>query len=109
MKVEIFSDVVCPWCAIGKRRFERAVDGFAHKSEVEVTWRAFELDPSAPPHTEGDMAVHLAEKYGMTLDEARASQARLSAMASVEGLEFHFERTRRGKYVRRASPSPFRP
>ena len=93
MKVEIFSDVVCPWCAIGKRRFERAVDGFAHKSEVEVTWRAFELDPSAPAHTEGDMAVHLAQKYGMTLDEARASQARLSAMASVEGLEFHFERT----------------
>ena len=95
MKVEIFSDVVCPWCAIGKRRFERAVDGFAHKSEVEVTWRAFELDPSAPAHTEGDIAVHLAQKYGMTLDEARASQARLSAMASVEGLEFHFERTRR--------------
>ena len=60
-----------------------------------MTWRAFELDPSAPAHTEGDMAVHLAQKYGMTLDEARASQARLSAMASVEGLEFHFERTRR--------------
>jgi predicted DsbA family dithiol-disulfide isomerase len=95
MKVEIFSDVVCPWCAIGKRRFERAVEGFAHKSELEVTWRAFKLDPSAPAHAEGDMAVHLAQKYGMTLDEARASQSRLSAMASVEGLEFHFERTRR--------------
>jgi predicted DsbA family dithiol-disulfide isomerase len=95
MKVEIFSDVVCPWCAIGKRRFERAVEGFAHKSELEVTWRAFELDPSAPAHTDSDIAVHLAEKYGMTLAEARASQARLSAMASVEGLEFHFERTRR--------------
>ena len=95
MKVEIFSDVVCPWCAIGKRRFERAVDGFARKSEVEVTWRAFELDPSAPAHTEGDIALHLARKYGISVDEARASQARLSAMALAEGLEFHFERTQR--------------
>ncbi len=95
MKVDIFSDVVCPWCAIGKRRFERAVDGFTHKAEVEVTWRAFELDPSAPAHTEGDMTAHLAKKYGVTLDEARSSQARLSAMASAEGLEFHFEQTRR--------------
>ena len=48
MKVEIWSDVVCPWCAIGKARFERALEKFAHRDEVEVTWRSYELDPSAP-------------------------------------------------------------
>lgn len=95
MKVEIFSDVVCPWCAIGKRRFERALADFAHKEDVEVIWRAFELDPSAPTQTDDDMAAHLAKKYGMSLEEARAAQARLSAMATLEGLEFHFDQTRR--------------
>ena len=53
MKVEIFSDIVCPWCAIGKRRFEVALDRFAHRDEVEVIWRAFELDPGAPTLVEG--------------------------------------------------------
>jgi predicted DsbA family dithiol-disulfide isomerase len=48
MQVEIWSDVVCPWCFIGKRRFEDALSRFPHAAEVEVVWRSFELDPSAP-------------------------------------------------------------
>jgi len=53
MKVAIYSDVVCPWCAIGKRRFESAMSRFEHADEVEVEWRAFELDPNAPRRREG--------------------------------------------------------
>lgn len=95
MKVEIFSDIVCPWCAIGKRRFEVALDRFARRDEVEVIWRAFELDPGAPTLVEGDLASHLALKYAMTKEQAVASQERLTAKAAEEGLEFHFERARR--------------
>jgi predicted DsbA family dithiol-disulfide isomerase len=95
VKVEIFSDVVCPWCAIGKRRFEVALERFAHRNEVDVVWRAFELDPGAPTLVEGDLASHLASKYAMTTEQAVASQERLAAKAAEEGLEFHFERARR--------------
>ena len=93
--IEIFSDVVCPWCAIGKRRFETALGRFAHRDEVNVIWRAFELDPGAPALAEGDLASHLASKYAMTRDQAVSSQERLAAMAAEEGLEFHFDRARR--------------
>jgi predicted DsbA family dithiol-disulfide isomerase len=72
MKVEIFSDVVCPWCAIGKRRFEAALESFDHQEEVDVHWRAFELDPSAPASSDVDVATHLAEKYGMSREQAIA-------------------------------------
>ena len=58
--VEIWSDVVCPWCYIGKRRFERALEQFEHCDDVEVVWRAFELDPNAPAIREGDYATRIA-------------------------------------------------
>jgi predicted DsbA family dithiol-disulfide isomerase len=96
MKLEIFSDVVCPWCAIGKRRFEAALARFDHAGDVDVRWRAFELDPSAPLVAEGDAATRLAEKYGMTREQALASHEQLAAVAAADGLEFHFDRTRRG-------------
>ena len=96
MKIEIFSDVVCPWCAIGKRRFESALGRFAHADEVEVHWRAFELDPSSPAVAEGDTASNLAAKYGMTRDAAVASQERLAALAAQDGLDFHFEKAKHG-------------
>jgi predicted DsbA family dithiol-disulfide isomerase len=98
MKIEIFSDVVCPWCAIGKRRFEAALKEFSHADEVDVHWRAFELDPVAPavPEPGVDTAGHLAAKYGMTREAAIASQANLAEMAARDGLDFHFEKTKRG-------------
>lgn len=95
MDIQIFSDVVCPWCAIGKRRFERALVAFPHAAEIDVTWKAFELDPSAPAFDERDPVARLAEKYGISEAQARASQDRLTAMAAEEGLEFHFERAKR--------------
>ncbi len=96
MLVEIFSDVVCPWCAIGKRRFEAALADFEHADEVDVVFRAFELDPRAPREVDGDYAERLARKYGMTRDEALKANARLTVMAAAEGLDFHFERVRPG-------------
>jgi predicted DsbA family dithiol-disulfide isomerase len=96
VKVEIWSDVVCPWCAIGKARFERAVAEFGHGDEVEVVWRSFELDPTAPRRLEGDLVDRLADKYGMAREQAEASQARLTSMAVEEGLEFRFDRAQTG-------------
>jgi predicted DsbA family dithiol-disulfide isomerase len=94
--VEIWSDIACPWCYIGKRRFEAALERFEHGNETTVTWRSFELDPQAPAQREGDLAEHLAHKYGMSVDQARASQAQLTETAAGEGLEFHFDRARGG-------------
>jgi len=96
MLVEIFSDVVCPWCSIGKRRFEAALAGFAHADEVDVVWRAYELDPQAPARREGDYVDRLARKYGMSREQAASAQARLTQTAADVGLDFHFERVRPG-------------
>ncbi len=91
MKVEIWSDILCPWCYIGKRRFEAALDRFEHRDQVEVRWRSFELDPTAPRRYEGGSAERLAGKYGITLEQAIASQKNLSEQAAAEGLEYHLE------------------
>jgi predicted DsbA family dithiol-disulfide isomerase len=96
MKIEIWSDVVCPWCYIGKRRFETALERFGHRDNVDVVWRSFELDPSAPPIRTGDSAERLAAKYGMSREQALASHERLTHMAAQEGLAFHFETSRSG-------------
>jgi predicted DsbA family dithiol-disulfide isomerase len=96
LSVEIWSDVVCPWCYIGKRRFDNALAEFEHRDEVEVRYRSFELDPGAPAQVEGTGPERLAEKYGISVEQATASQAQLTAMAAAEGLEYHLDRTRGG-------------
>jgi predicted DsbA family dithiol-disulfide isomerase len=96
VNVEIFSDVVCPWCAVGKRRFETALRSFAHAEEIDVVWRAFELDPDAPVRREGDYADRLARKYGMSRQQAETANKRLTDTAAAEGLDFHFERAQPG-------------
>jgi predicted DsbA family dithiol-disulfide isomerase len=91
MKVDIWSDVVCPWCYVGKRRFELALAGFEHADDVEVRWHAFELDPSAPKsHPGSDYAGRLADKYGMTRDRAEDMLAGMTATAAEAGLDFDF-------------------
>jgi len=94
LTVEIWSDIVCPWCYVGKRRLEAALAEFDRP--VEVTWRSFELDPSAPRERELPAAEHLAAKYGMSVEQAQASQAKLTELAAAEGLEYHLDRTRGG-------------
>jgi predicted DsbA family dithiol-disulfide isomerase len=96
VEVEIWSDVACPWCYIGKRRFEAALAEFEHRDEVRVKWRSFELDPEAPSERVGDRAEHLARKYGMTLEQARAAEQQLTDVAAGEGLEFRFDIARSG-------------
>lgn len=98
LKVEIWSDVVCPWCYIGKRRFEAALAGFAHRDEVQLVWRSFELDPSAPPSPpeQGSYAQRLASKYGCSLVEAQEMLANMTAVAAAEGLDFRFDLARPG-------------
>ena len=96
MHVEIWSDIACPWCYVGKRRFEAALAAFEHRDEVRVTWRSFELDPGAPPEREGDRAEHLARKYGSSVEQARAMQEQMTATAAGEGLEFRFDVARSG-------------
>jgi predicted DsbA family dithiol-disulfide isomerase len=66
MNIEIWSDVVCPWCYIGKRRFESALAQFAHKDEAKIVWRSYQLDPNAPPVSEHTLYETLAKKYGTT-------------------------------------------
>lgn len=96
MPVEIWSDVVCPWCYLGKRRFESALARFPHRDEVRVVWRSFELDPAAPRRRGGSAADHLAAKYGMTHQQVEASWANLTALAAAEGLDYRLADTRGG-------------
>ncbi len=96
MHVEIWSDVVCPWCYIGKRRFEAALGRFEHADTVRVTWRSFELNPRAPTLTQGTMAEHLAAKYGQSVEEAEARLASMDEMAAAEGLPFRLAQTKSG-------------
>ena len=92
MRVEIWSDVVCPWCYVGKRRFEQALSRFAHREQVEVVWRAFELDPTRTGSTTGDYATRLAEKYGRGLAQARQMLDDMTTAAAAEGLDLRFDR-----------------
>jgi predicted DsbA family dithiol-disulfide isomerase len=96
MHVEIWSDIACPWCYVGKRRFEAALESYEHRDEVQVTWRSFELDPHAPHEIDVDATTHLAQKYGTTREEAEGMHARMTETAAGEGLEFRFDKARRG-------------
>ncbi len=96
VRIDIWSDVVCPWCYIGKRRLERALADFEHRDQVEVHWRSFELDPHAPAVREGDPAGRLARKYGISVDQAQAASERLSALAAGEGLQYRLQTARSG-------------
>jgi predicted DsbA family dithiol-disulfide isomerase len=88
MQIEIWSDVVCPWCYIGKRRLERALGEFEHADEVEVTWRSFQLNPDAPA-TAVPTRDYLAQRFG---PQAQAMTARVADLARAEGLELNFGR-----------------
>lgn len=88
MKIEIWSDIACPFCYIGKRHLEAALGQFEHADEVEIAWRSFELDPQAPVNNESDMADLLAAKYGYSREQALAMNAQMSERAREAGLDF---------------------
>jgi predicted DsbA family dithiol-disulfide isomerase len=90
MRVEIWSDIACPWCYVGKARFEKGLAAFAHRDEVEVVHRSFELDPNAARDT-ALVVDMLARKYGRTREEARAMEEHVASNARAEGLEYRTE------------------
>jgi predicted DsbA family dithiol-disulfide isomerase len=92
MRVDIWSDVVCPWCYIGNARFSRALADLEHRDEIEVVYRSFELDPSIPGGQATPVLDMLAAKYGMSPAQARQAEARVAAMATAEGLDFTVDR-----------------
>jgi predicted DsbA family dithiol-disulfide isomerase len=96
MQIDIWSDIACPWCYLGKRRLEAALTSFEGAEEVAIRWHSFELDPGAPAAYEGDHAERVARKYGRTREEMETSLGSMRAMAAAEGLELNFERIRAG-------------
>jgi predicted DsbA family dithiol-disulfide isomerase len=96
MQIEIWSDVICPWCYIGKRRFEQALAQFPRRDEVQVVWRSFELDPRAPQQYPGTLDEMLARKYGVSPPQAAAMNARVTGLAQEVGLEYRLSQARPG-------------
>jgi len=96
VRIEIWSDVVCPWCYIGKRNLEAALAGFPHAERVTVEWRSFELDPTMPRHVGRSMDEVLERKYGLRPDQASAANRRMTELAETVGLEYHLDRVRIG-------------
>lgn len=89
--IQIWSDIACPWCFIGKRRFERALAQFPQRDQVDVTWRSFQLDPSLPEHSDLDEIDYLVERKGMPRVAVEEMVAHVSAQADGEGLAYDFD------------------
>ena len=96
MEVEIWSDVVCPWCYLGKKRFEHALADFSHPDDVQVVYRSFELDPDAPSDATTPVVDVLATKYGMSPEQAEQTQRQMEERAAADGLTFRLQDLRRG-------------
>ena len=89
MKVEIWSDVMCPFCYIGKRKFEKALSQFENKNEIEIEWKSFQLDPTMENQPNKTINEYLAERKGMSIERAKQLNEQVSQMAAAEGLEYH--------------------
>ncbi|HEY0132659.1 MAG TPA: DsbA family oxidoreductase [Nannocystis sp.] len=97
LRIDVWSDIACPWCHVGKRRLEAALEQFPHRDAVEVVWHSFELDPSAPRTSEAaPYAGRLARKYGTSVADAQQMIDRMTETAARDGLDFHFEKIRPG-------------
>ena len=94
MIIDVWSDVVCPWCFIGKRRLEKALSGFEHKDEIIIRHRAFQLQPDAQGVV--PTGKHLAEKYRVSADQVKEMQANVCAVADGEGLCYNLDDTLSG-------------
>lgn len=96
MQIEIWSDVICPWCYIGKRRFEKALAQFAGRDAARIVWRSFELDRESPRQHAGTLQDLLAHKYGVSPEQAAAMNARVTGLAQAEGLAYRLDQARPG-------------
>ncbi|MCC3267538.1 DsbA family oxidoreductase [Arthrobacter gengyunqii] len=91
MKIDIWSDIACPWCYIGKRRFEAALASFPHRDEVQVHWRSYQLDPSLPEHYDGTEVQYLSERKGIDPVQLAGMLEQVTAQAAGEGLAYDFD------------------
>jgi len=89
MRIDIWSDVVCPWCYLGKRRFERALETFEDRAEVQVVHRSFQLDPTRPKGQTQKRREMLMSKYHLTAPQVEALDRRMEQTAAADGLEYH--------------------
>lgn len=96
MQIEIWSDVICPWCYIGKRHFESALAAFPHKEEVTVVWRSFELDTQSPSQYSETLIEMLSRKYHVSLQVAENMNTRVSSLAKEVGLDYRLSEARPG-------------
>ena len=94
MRIDIWSDVVCPWCAIGKAQLDLALTRFEHAKDVRVVWRSFELDPGAPAARDGDYSALMAAKYSASPAGGKAMVTRMSAAAERAGVQARFDLVR---------------
>lgn len=94
MRVDIWSDVVCPFCYIGKKRLEAAAEQAG--LELEIHWHSYELDPEAPVRQEVSNSERLAQKYGRTVADVEDMQRNIAAMAAEEGIQFNWENANSG-------------
>jgi len=92
MKVEIWSDIMCPFCYIGKRHFEAALKEFPHSDKLQIEWKSFQLDPTIPKMEERvDAYQYLADKKGMSLEQSKSLHQNVIQMAKNAGLEYNFD------------------
>lgn len=93
LRIDVWSDIACPWCYIGKRRLESALRSFPHQDQIQVVWRAFELDPGAPREfaPSPSYSERLAKKYGSSVKDSVAMMVRVAGIAEQEGLHFDFQ------------------
>lgn len=92
MTVEIWSDVMCPFCYIGKRRFEKALANFKHKDAIQVVWKSFQLNPNMVTNPSISATQHLATSKGWTLEQTKEMQSHVTNMAADAGLQFNFDK-----------------
>ena len=93
MRVDIWSDIVCPWCYIGKRRFESALAAFDAAADIEILHHSFQLDPAAPRGQTSSRREMLMKKYRLSPTQMDATDARMTQIASEEGLDYHLDAT----------------
>lgn len=91
MQIDIWSDIMCPWCYIGKKRFEKALAAFPHRDQVQVKYHSYQLDPSSPEHFDGSALEYLSQLKGMPQDQVKQMWAQVGSNAEQEGLAFDFE------------------
>lgn len=96
MRIDIWSDVVCPFCYLGKQRLQAALKQWPHAAEVELVWHSFELDPNSPRQLPGTLAAHIAEKYRISLAQSEASQQQIAAQFEAHGLDFNWREAKPG-------------